>query len=181
MPTYSTKSIVLTKKDIHFLNWHSQVMLGRTWPAAEWSITWHPKYCPHISINNQAGLQLASWRDRGNHVTDQSKEKVAHSLRWFTAQQFVPPSVWIHAVYLLYTNLSRLEICICQTSPITPAACHTWGSSQPGGGKGRKKKTECSCQHRSLSGLKRHQVSHFSGSNFFKLRIFLQVSDWVVG
>lgn len=115
-------------------------MLGRTLPAAEWSITWHPIYCHHISISNQVGLQLASWRDRGSHVTDQLKEKVAHSLRWFTAQQFVPTSVWIRAVYLLYTNLSRLEICICQMSPITPAACHTWGSSQPGGGKGREKR-----------------------------------------
>lgn len=88
-------------------------------------------YHPHISINNQVGIQLVTWKACESHVTDQSSREAAHSLRWFTAQQFVPRSAWIHAVYLLYMKLSRLEICICQTSPITPAACHTWGSSQP--------------------------------------------------
>lgn len=108
-------------------------------PATSTSISGHntlpaslsPIYHPHISINNQVGIQLVTWKACESHVTDQSSREAAHSLRWFTAQQFVPRSAWIHAVYLLYMKLSRLEICICQMSPITPAACHTWGSSQP--------------------------------------------------
>lgn len=153
-------------------------------PATSTSISGHntlpaslsPIYHPHISINNQVGIQLVTWKACESHVTDQSSREAAHSLRWFTAQQFVPRSAWIHAVYLLYMKLSRLEICICQMSPITPAACHTWGSSQP-----TRKKDGVFCQHRTLSGLKRHQLPHFSVSHFLKTQIFFWVSSWMLG
>lgn len=119
----------------------------------------NPIYHPHISINNHGGMQLVSWKGCKNHVTDQSS-KGGTLIGVIHSQQFVPRSAWTHAVYLLYMKHSRLEICICQTSPITPVACHTWGSSQPTRKK-KKKKTECSCQQRTLSGLKRHQLPQF--------------------
>lgn len=76
-------------------------------PATSTSISGHntlpaslsPIYHPHISINNQVGIQLVTWKACESHVTDQSSREAAHSLRWFTAQQFVPRSAWIHAVY----------------------------------------------------------------------------------
>lgn len=82
---------------------------------------------------------------------------------------------------------SRLEICICQTSPITPELPVThlgrlatlpgsggasWVEWRAGGEEEKKskkkkkkkktKKTEWSCQQRSLGGLKRHRLSPIS-------------------
>lgn len=46
-----------------------------TLPASRISI-----YHPHISINNQGGMQLVTWKGYKSHVTDQSSREVAHSL-----------------------------------------------------------------------------------------------------
>lgn len=93
-------------------------------------------YHAHISINSRGGTQLAARKGGERHVADQlGGEAAAH---WGDSQpnSLSPRSAGIHAVDLLYMKHSRLEICICQTSSITPAACHTWGSSRPSrGGK----------------------------------------------
>lgn len=107
-------------------------------------------------------MQLVTWKGCESHVTDQSSSEAAHSLEWFTAQQFVPRWARILAVYLLYMKHSRLEICICQTSPITPAACHTWGSSQPA----RKKRRSGAVSSEPSADWKGTSFPHFSGSNF---------------
>lgn len=113
---------------------------GRNTPPAFWS----PIYHPHISVNNQGGMQLVTWKGFGeSHVTDQSSRDAARSLGWFTAQQFVPaqpesmPSIFF--IWSIqgwkYASVKRPPLL---RLPVTPGAAH----NQPRKKKKRKKKRQ---------------------------------------
>ena len=113
---------------------------GRNTPPAFWS----PIYHPHISVNNQGGMQLVTWKGLSeSHVTDQSSRDAAHSLGWFTAQQFVPaqpesmPSIFF--IWSIqgwkYASVKRPPLL---RLPVTPGAAHNQPRKKKKKGKKRQ-------------------------------------------
>lgn len=129
-----------------------------------------PIYHSHISVNNQIGMQLEAWkasRDRSIEQRGGTLIEVIHSPTVCPTLSLNPcrlSSLYeaFKAGNMHLSNVPHYSGCLSHLGQLT--------SNQ------KKKKTECGCQHRTLSGLKRHRLPHFSDSNFLKTWIFFWVS-----